>query len=78
MLDYAKSQLRQAQEYLGNERFIYVAGDVYNLPLADAALDTVVTVRVLHHVKDLAAAFVQIARVLRPGEIGRASCRERV
>ncbi len=67
LLDYAKSQLRQAQERLGSRRFIYVAGDLYNLPLADGAVDTAVTVRVLHHVKDLEAAFAQIARILRPG-----------
>ncbi|MFQ5856887.1 MAG: methyltransferase domain-containing protein [Anaerolineae bacterium] len=67
LLDYAKSQLRHAQERLGNERFIYVAGDLYNLPLADAAVDTAITVRVLHHVEDLAAAFAQIGRILRPG-----------
>lgn len=72
LLDYAKSQLRQAQEYLGSGRagsgrFIYVAGDIYNLPLANAALDTVVTVRMLHHVKDLATAFAQLSRILRPG-----------
>ncbi|MFQ5594827.1 MAG: class I SAM-dependent methyltransferase [Anaerolineae bacterium] len=67
LLDYAKSQLRQAQERLGNQGFIYVAGDLYNLPLADAAVDTAVTVRVLHHVRDLEAAFAQISRILRPG-----------
>jgi len=67
LLDYAKSQLRRAQERLGNQRFIYVAGDLYNLPLADAAVDTAVTVRVLHHIRDLEAAFAQIGRILRPG-----------
>lgn len=67
LLDYAKSQLRQAQERLGNQGFIYVAGDLYNLPLAGAAVDTAITVRVLHHVRDLAPAFAQIARILRPG-----------
>lgn len=69
LLDYAKSQLRQAQERLGNQGFIYVAGDLYNLPLADAAVDTAVTVRVLHHIRDLAPAFAQVARILRPGGI---------
>lgn len=67
LLDYARSQLRQAQERLGSDRFIYVAANLYNLPLADAAVDTAVTVRVLHHVKDLAVAFAQIGRILRPG-----------
>ena len=67
LLDYAKSQLRQAQERLSNQGFIYVAGNLYNLPLADAAVDTAVTVRVLHHIRDLEAAFAQIGRILRPG-----------
>ena len=68
LLDYAQSQLRQAQERLGRGgRFLYVAADLYHLPLADSALDTVVTVRVLHHVEDLSAAFREIGRVLRPG-----------
>lgn len=67
LLDYAKSQLRQAQERLGrDDRFVYVAANLYNLPLADSALDTVVTVRVLHHVQDLRAAFREIERILKP------------
>ena len=66
LLDYAVSQLRQAQKRLGNDRFTYVAGNIYSLPFADCALDTVVTVRMLHHVQDLALAFKQINRVLGP------------
>lgn len=67
LLDYARSQLRQAQDYVGNGRFTYAVGDVYDLPLADNSVDTVVMVRVLHHIKDPAAAFRQISRILRPG-----------
>lgn len=67
LLDYARSQLRQAQAYVGNGRFTYAAGNVYDLPLADNSVDTVVMVRVLHHLRDLAAAFGQVARILRPG-----------
>jgi SAM-dependent methyltransferase len=67
LLDYAKSMLRDAQTRLGQDgRFVYVAADLYRLPLADSAVDTAVTVRVLHHVPDLAAAFTEIARVVRP------------
>ncbi|MFQ6016217.1 MAG: methyltransferase domain-containing protein [Anaerolineae bacterium] len=67
-LDYAKTMLRQAQSRLGRDaRFIYVAADLYNLPLADAACDTAVTVRVLHHLRDIPTAFRQIQRVLTPG-----------
>jgi ubiquinone/menaquinone biosynthesis C-methylase UbiE len=47
-------------------RFLFAAADLYNLPLADNALDTAVTVRVLHHVADIPRAFAEIARVTRP------------
>ncbi len=67
LLDYSVSLLREAADRLDHDpRFIFVAADLYHLPFADSALDTVVTVRVLHHVVDLPLAFAQIARVLRP------------
>jgi len=69
LLDYSRSLLREARERLGDGRFVYVAANLYRLPLADASVDTVVTVRVLHHVQDLGVAFHQFARVLRPGGI---------
>lgn len=68
LLDYAQSLLKDAQQRLGRGgRFIYVAADLYRLPLAHATLDTVVTVRVLHHVRELQRAFAEIARAIRPG-----------
>ncbi len=67
LLDPAKSMLRQAQERLTNEGFIYVCGSVYDLPLGDASVDTVLTIRVLHHLKDVPAALREIRRVTRPG-----------
>ena len=67
LLDYSRSMLRDAVERLrGDPRFVFVAADLYNLPLADNALDTAVTVRVLHHVADIPRAFAEIARVVRP------------
>jgi ubiquinone/menaquinone biosynthesis C-methylase UbiE len=68
LLDYATSGLREAQERLGrSERFIYVAADLYRLPLAQGTCDTVVSVRVLHHLVDVPAALQQMAWALRPG-----------
>ncbi len=68
LLDYAKSGLREAQERLGRSgRFLYVAADLYHLPFAPEICDTIVTVRVLHHLEDVPAAFEQIAAVLRGG-----------
>ena len=65
LLDYSKSMLRQAQERLGcDERYIYVAANLYNLPFVDHLFGTTVTVRVLHHVQDIPAAFCEIQRVL--------------
>ena len=67
LLDYSRSQLEYARQQLGDERFIYVAADIYRLPLATNAVDTTVMVRVLHHIADVPSAFRQIKRVTRPG-----------
>lgn len=68
LLDYAVSGLREAQARLGaSGRFVYVAADLYRLPLAPGTCDTAVTVRVLHHVEDVPVALRGIANVLRPG-----------
>jgi SAM-dependent methyltransferase len=67
LLDYSKSMLHQAQERLGrDERYIYVAANLYNLPFVDNLFSTTVTVRVLHHVQGVPAAFREIRRVLIP------------
>jgi ubiquinone/menaquinone biosynthesis C-methylase UbiE len=67
LLDYARSMLKDARERLGNDpRFIFVAADLYNLPFADDALDTALTIRVLHHVADIPKAFGEISRTVRP------------
>jgi SAM-dependent methyltransferase len=68
LLDYAKSGLREAQQRLDRSgKFIFVAADLYRLPLAPGVCDTIVTVRVLHHLMDAPAAFQGIHRALRPG-----------
>ncbi len=74
LIDYALSMLRDARERILHDarltkhvsRFMFAVADLYNLPLADSALDTAVTVRVLHHVADIPHAFGEIARVVRP------------
>jgi SAM-dependent methyltransferase len=43
-----------------------VAANLYNLPFVDHLFNTTVTVRVLHHVQDIPAAFCEIRRVLAP------------
>lgn len=67
LVDYAQSQLEQARARWGHDpRFVFVQGDIYSLPFPDGYFDTVVTVRVLHHVKVLEAALGEIARILAP------------
>ena len=68
LVDPAHSMLRAAQRRLGRDpRFAFVRGNVYTLPLADAAVDTVVMVRVLHHLIDVPRALAELRRILRPG-----------
>ena len=71
--DYALSQLRQAHELWGDvapggrPRYVYVAGDFYNLPFASGLFDTVTTVRTIHHAADAPAVLQGVARILAPG-----------
>ena len=66
LLDYAPSMLNDARSRLG-DGVTYVCADLYALPFASATVDTVVQVRVLHHVDDVIAAFLEVSRVLRTG-----------
>jgi ubiquinone/menaquinone biosynthesis C-methylase UbiE len=67
LLDYSRSQLEQARQRLGeNDRYIYVAADVYKLPFVDGLFDAVTMIRVLHHLADAPHALQQIRRVVQP------------
>jgi len=73
LFDYALSQLRQARELWGESapggrpRYIYVAGDFYQLPFVPGLFDALTMVRVLHHAVDAPAVLHGIASVLGPG-----------
>ncbi len=68
LLDYSRSQLKQARERLGDsDRYIYVAADIYRLPFATDQFDSATMIRVLHHMADAPAALRQVRSVLRPG-----------
>ena len=72
IFDYARSQLRQGQELWGDAdpggrpRYLYVAGDFYNLPFAPGVFDTVTIVRTLHHAADAPAVLRGVGRILAP------------
>ncbi len=72
LFDYSRSLLREAQEHLrahdpAGDRFIYVAGNWYQMPFVPGLFDAIVQVRTLHHAADAPALFRQLARIARPG-----------
>jgi ubiquinone/menaquinone biosynthesis C-methylase UbiE len=68
VLDYSSTMLRDAQQHLGtDERFVFVAADIYRLPLANGSCDAAVMERVIHHMADVPAALRQIRTALAPG-----------
>ena len=70
LLDYSRSLLEQARARLGRDpRFVFVAANLYKLPLVDAVVDTGVIVRVMHHLADVPAALAGIRRAVAPGGV---------
>ena len=68
LLDYSRTQLKQAQERLGtSSKYIYVAADIYRLPFVDSLFDAGTMIRTLHHMLDAPAALRQVQSVLQPG-----------
>jgi SAM-dependent methyltransferase len=73
LFDYARSQLRQARELWGDAgpggqpRYVYAAGDFYNLPFVPGLFDAVTIVRTIHHAVDAPAVLRGVAHVLAPG-----------
>jgi SAM-dependent methyltransferase len=65
LFDYSRTLLQDAAREWGHDpRFVFVAGNIYTLPLVTGALDTLVMVRVMHHLADVPAALAQLRRVL--------------
>lgn len=67
LFDYSRSQLEFAREQYGDDGFLYVAGNVYEMPFAPRVFDTVLMVRVLHHMEDPSAALRAIRGVMSRG-----------
>jgi SAM-dependent methyltransferase len=66
LLDYSLTQLQQAIQRLGrNQRYIYVAADIYRLPFVDGLFDTATMIRTLHHIADPRAALKQVHQTLQ-------------
>lgn len=70
LFDYSRTMLRQAVERWGHDpRFVFVAGNVYQMPLRPESMDTVIMIRVMHHLEQSLQALRQIDAILRPGGV---------
>jgi ubiquinone/menaquinone biosynthesis C-methylase UbiE len=70
LFDYSRTLLSEAVERWGHDpRFVFVAGNVYQLSLAKASLDALVMVRVMHHLADVPAALAQLRRTLHGSSV---------
>lgn len=70
LLDYSRTQLEKAQARLGGgERYLYVIGDVYQLPFAPGIFDASTMIRTLHHMADPLAALQQVRSTLSSGAV---------
>lgn len=64
LLDYSLNHLEDARAHYGDEKFVYVAADIYHLPFAPAYFDTAVMIRTLHHMDTPQAAIQQVRQIL--------------
>ena len=68
LFDYSRSMLTQAVERWGHDaRFVFVEGSVYAMPFVPHCMETVVMVRVMHHLAESPTALQEIDRVLQDG-----------
>jgi SAM-dependent methyltransferase len=68
LMDYARSTVIEARDrWQHDPRFKFLAADLYQLPFIDGAFDSVVMIRVIHHIVDVPRALGNIAAALRPG-----------
>ena len=65
LFDYSRTLLADAVRKWGHDqRFVFVAGNLYQMPLADGTLDALVMVRVMHHLADVPAALARLQPLL--------------
>ena len=76
LVDYARSQLEEAQHYLQNpDRYTLVVADIYSLPFVDSLFDALTMIRVMHHLADIPAALAELQRVIKPEGDGSSGVR---
>lgn len=64
LFDYSRSLLQEAVKQWGDDpRFVFVAGNVYELPIAEQVIDSLVMVRVMHHLANVPKALEALHRI---------------
>jgi ubiquinone/menaquinone biosynthesis C-methylase UbiE len=70
LMDYARSTIVEARDRWGHDpRFKFVAADLYALPFVDGVFDSVVMIRVIHHIVDVPRALGNIRAIMKPGGV---------
>ncbi len=64
LLDYSLEQLQYARGRFGDEGYLYVAADAYQMPFRKGTFDAATMIRVIHHFEDLPTVLAQIEGVL--------------
>lgn len=67
LMDPSRSVLVEAQQRIRRPGMTYVAANVYSMPFPPGSFDTVVMVRVLHHLSDVPRAFQAIQQIIHSG-----------
>ena len=68
LMDYARSTIVEARDRWGHDpRFKFVAADLYALPFVDGVFDSVVMIRVIHHIVAVPHALSNIRAAMQPG-----------
>ena len=67
LMDYARSTIVEARDRWGHDpRFKFVAGDLYALPFVAGVFDSVVMIRVIHHIVEVPRALGNVRVVMKP------------
>lgn len=66
-VDAAPAAIASAQKLLKGKAATVMQADLLNLPIASEVFDRAFSLGVLHHTKNTRAAFMEVARTLKPG-----------
>ncbi|NQY73860.1 MAG: methyltransferase domain-containing protein [Candidatus Margulisbacteria bacterium] len=64
LLDYANNLLSQAKKSIHHPQVTFLKGNMYEIPLKNNTVNTVISIRTLHHLKEPAIFFKEVYRVL--------------